>query len=268
MPRREMKPGPLHWCEVLEDEHSVISAERQNRTADRPVRSAESWLLKPNDIRDLKGFVATFRDDPGLWSWVAKLPRNVLESKESSLKTRIKQIVSAKPPEENFRALVSNRLGVSIPDSFDSEHPSKADASIICDVVNALLRLERLDEAEMLPRSLSSVPDAWETELDELLAAGDARLLPEDICHRNRLLFEKMFRDHIEPIHRRRTKEAIGKMHSLRLSALCLSGGGIRSATFGLGVLQGLARQGLMSHFDYLSTVSGGGYIGSWFSSW
>ena len=48
-----------------------------------------------------------------------------------------------------------------------------------------------------------------------------------------------------------------------RLAALCLSGGGIRSATFGLGVLQGLARHGLLDRFDYLSTVSGGGYIGS-----
>lgn len=45
------------------------------------------------------------------------------------------------------------------------------------------------------------------------------------------------------------------------LSALCLSGGGIRSATFGLGVIQALARFGLLNRFHYLSTVSGGGYI-------
>ncbi|MBK8762648.1 MAG: hypothetical protein IPM03_19945 [Sulfuritalea sp.] len=50
--------------------------------------------------------------------------------------------------------------------------------------------------------------------------------------------------------------------------ALCLSGGGIRSATFSLGVLQGLASRGLLSRFNYLSTVSGGGYIGSWLSRW
>src|SRR5262245_33957522 len=50
--------------------------------------------------------------------------------------------------------------------------------------------------------------------------------------------------------------------------ALCLSGGGIRSATFGLGLLQGLARRNLLTKFDYLSTVSGGGYIGSWLSAW
>jgi hypothetical protein len=52
------------------------------------------------------------------------------------------------------------------------------------------------------------------------------------------------------------------------LAALCLSGGGIRSASFGLGVLQSLARFGLLGQFHYLSTVSGGGYIGSWLSAW
>ena len=52
------------------------------------------------------------------------------------------------------------------------------------------------------------------------------------------------------------------------LAALCLSGGGIRSAAFALGVLQALARFGLLGQFDYLSTVSGGGYIGSWLSAW
>ena len=50
-------------------------------------------------------------------------------------------------------------------------------------------------------------------------------------------------------------------------SALCLSGGGIRSATFGLGVTQALAAAGLLKQFDYLSTVSGGGYLGSMLSA-
>jgi Patatin-like phospholipase len=52
------------------------------------------------------------------------------------------------------------------------------------------------------------------------------------------------------------------------LAALCFSGGGIRSATFNLGVLQGLAKLGLLGHFDYLSSVSGGGYISSWLARW
>lgn len=61
-----------------------------------------------------------------------------------------------------------------------------------------------------------------------------------------------------------------GRIHALqqRRAALCLSGGGIRSASFALGVLQALARHGLLGQFHYLSTVSGGGYIGSFLSAW
>lgn len=48
---------------------------------------------------------------------------------------------------------------------------------------------------------------------------------------------------------------------------LSFSGGGIRSATFNLGVLQGLREAGVLRFIDYLSTVSGGGYIGAWFTA-
>ncbi len=44
---------------------------------------------------------------------------------------------------------------------------------------------------------------------------------------------------------------------------LALSGGGIRSATFSLGVLQTIAERGRLRNVDYLSTVSGGGFTGS-----
>ncbi len=47
------------------------------------------------------------------------------------------------------------------------------------------------------------------------------------------------------------------------LVGLAISGGGIRSATFALGFVQQLSRSGAFRHFDYLSTVSGGGYLGS-----
>src|SRR5690242_3219768 len=57
-------------------------------------------------------------------------------------------------------------------------------------------------------------------------------------------------------------------MHRRQQWALCLSGGGIRSATFGLGIIEGLSKLGLLDRFDYLSTVSGGGYVGGWLTSW
>src|SRR2546429_9844041 len=49
---------------------------------------------------------------------------------------------------------------------------------------------------------------------------------------------------------------------------LAISGGGIRSATFSLGIIQMLAKFDLLKHLDYISTVSGGGYIGTWLYSW
>ena len=48
---------------------------------------------------------------------------------------------------------------------------------------------------------------------------------------------------------------------------LALSGGGIRSATFSLGFMKSLSQAGLIHSIDYLSTVSGGGYAGSFYCS-
>ncbi|MGC2235179.1 MAG: patatin-like phospholipase family protein [Pyrinomonadaceae bacterium] len=68
--------------------------------------------------------------------------------------------------------------------------------------------------------------------------------------------------------HAIHAKVKADKKHTKPFAALCFSGGGIRSATFNLGILQGLARHKLLDKFHYLSTVSGGGYIGSWLSAW
>jgi hypothetical protein len=61
----------------------------------------------------------------------------------------------------------------------------------------------------------------------------------------------------------RRERHGLAAPTDDNLVGLALSGGGIRSATFSLGVLQALARHDLLKHVDYLSTVSGGGYIGT-----
>jgi hypothetical protein len=61
----------------------------------------------------------------------------------------------------------------------------------------------------------------------------------------------------------RRAKATEGKGPGDWLS-VGLSGGGIRSATFGLGVFEAWARSsGFLRRIDYISTVSGGGYFGS-----
>ena len=52
------------------------------------------------------------------------------------------------------------------------------------------------------------------------------------------------------------------------LVGLAISGGGIRSATFNLGLLQAFAQLGVLRQVNYLSTVSGGGYVGGFWTAW
>jgi len=76
--------------------------------------------------------------------------------------------------------------------------------------------------------------------------------------------------EELEIINAQRARRGQGPVDRLSETAgLATSGGGIRSASFGLGVMQALEYLDLLRRFDYLSTVSGGGYIGSsltWFN--
>lgn len=51
------------------------------------------------------------------------------------------------------------------------------------------------------------------------------------------------------------------------LVGLAFSGGGVRSATFNLGVVQALISHRVFPHVDYISTVSGGSYMGAFLAS-
>jgi Patatin-like phospholipase len=95
--------------------------------------------------------------------------------------------------------------------------------------------------------------DVWESEIRSLIpdsSSGDGAVDPQT------------------PELKHARNEALVDGHDAPIAALCLSGGGIRSASFALGALQGLARFGLLKQFHYLSTVSGGGYIGGWLTAW
>jgi hypothetical protein len=101
------------------------------------------------------------------------------------------------------------------------------------------------------------------------------------------LTTEEVLRDEAKAIHGedlsgKSGNELYRALNELNSAALCLSGGGIRSAAFALGVTQALAthprtangapvekpESSLLAKFHYLSTVSGGGYIGGWLSAW
>ena len=117
-----------------------------------------------------------------------------------------------------------------------------------------------------------------ETDLRNVSAFAPIRLFLEkhddgtfeqlSVPVRNRLMADTAFSAFLRTRLDRRMLEITARMRTAGHSALCLSGGGIRSASFGLGIMQGLATHERLRRFEYLSTVSGGGYTGSWLSAW
>jgi hypothetical protein len=81
---------------------------------------------------------------------------------------------------------------------------------------------------------------------------------------------DRPHRPGFEPVHKdeRARLKLNHDARALDGVGLALSGGGIRSASFALGVVQALMNNDLLKRFDYLSTVSGGGYLGSAVSWW
>jgi hypothetical protein len=138
-------------------------------------------------------------------------------------------------------------------------------------------RLRRFDALLMAVRDATELPQPREpadTKREADIAAEMAGELPWGIHEQLGGLEPAAARDinaaEREAVMARRTHYAArsdlvppiepGQEHA---AALAISGGGIRSATFALGVLAALARRNLLYQFDYLSTVSGGGYLGS-----
>ena len=128
--------------------------------------------------------------------------------------------------------------------------------------------------------------------------SGNVQTTPPDICglifdriSKVECAYEKLADEKVRQEYKASDEKAIAALEAPLLellyriprTALCLSGGGIRSASYSLGVLQALARfraaaneprsknpdmSSALEQFDYLSTVSGGGYIGSWLIAW
>ena len=90
--------------------------------------------------------------------------------------------------------------------------------------------------------------------------------MSDDSGKRRSSTWERAYPEDLKKSEERLVRRRHGKCDSCGDSAetgLALSGGGIRSATFGFGVIQALAGLDLLPKIDVLSTVSGGGYTGS-----
>jgi len=235
----------IHLYRVLEDEYINLYG---------PLPPGYPWLFLQSQIKDPKSLIEKIKKaDTELTSFLKKQLNDFLKTK------------------------------VQDEDNADAEWPSSNGELVI-------LLVEFFNDC-LEPRDLNDPNNLYNKErfaginLNEdtrnfvaTYFAKNQTTKPSDtlVYRINRLLLEDAFSDELECRNLKDVDRAqrfyvsaiYSEIHKQDRTALCLSGGGIRSATFNLGVLQGLARHGLLNKFDYLSTVSGGGYIGSWLTSW
>jgi hypothetical protein len=137
---------------------------------------------------------------------------------------------------------------------------------LLLDYQNALLAMKHVD----LP------PPEPDKEVPANLGASFTSEILPHVWLENRfpgsITADEIIRRERLSINRRRAHETDpAKTDSTPITdavGLALSGGGIKAATFSLGVVQELARRGIFAQLDYLSTVSGGGYCGSFLTAY
>lgn len=293
IPTESRQSLPLH--RVLEDEYITLYG---------PLPNGYPWSFLPSDIRDPASLIfKLFTSEDGLSQLLRKRFCDRLAAQRAKQHADISVAElsdllcgASTQPEAHSAAeqLPEHKLGVAAIRA-KIEHTLEVWRTELADFLNIQLTDEDLyteerfqnirlrEKTEELARShqqgkrLSQVnrrllEEAYRQELR-------AKPMLYDLSGRDGLVPEADDEDS-EPLNGAERREQVYRdMHTQTLyrlihekqkyrSALCLSGGGIRSATFNLGILQGLARHGLLQEFDYLSTVSGGGYIGSWLSAW
>jgi len=150
----------------------------------------------------------------------------------------------------------------------DLKRTEKAIGAAIFQVAQSAAAL-RSDELASALRVVAAALNEVLVELFKVIEAFEslAKVKTDPVVELDNLVAEqsKPWPDQIAKIVQDAARASAMRMGTV---GLAFSGGGIRSATFNLGFLQGAARLRLLKQFDYLSTVSGGGYIGAWFAAW
>jgi hypothetical protein len=199
-----------------------------------------SWRTAPQEVKQLltKEHLAVFNEDRA--KGIATCAEQLASNRETV--DILCERTNAFPPPPTFLTDLMDAMNVS---------DAKRDAQ-----TRELLRhptnVRKLARAHNIGVPFSLV---LEQELEQIRTT-------RDVVHRSQRHDSSGRRAHTPAGHSAR--QALDE----NLLGLAFSGGGIRSATFNLGVLQALSKVGLLKQFDYLSTVSGGGYIGSWLTAW
>ena len=229
---------PLRLCEVLEKEFVATNG---------ATPSTPSWLVRHEDVDFAKLLECLRAPAAGDISPVGVLRKHLITAGVTVLSGNVWTLQEQQVVVSELNAAIEKNLFLKTLDQFEND-----------------TEVARL--AKSWPGASTGV------------ASTDSASLSQDVVRQeqvqlNRLLLETLLPPGvIACVDAARLSTLFSAIHDLKdenmRTALCLSGGGIRSAAFSLGVLQGLARCGLLDKFDYLSTVSGGGYAGSWLSAW
>ena len=207
------------------------------------------WQVLRDELAALRGAPAERTQDPFLYSREDIDDLSLLATQIAARKPELTAVCADAPFAANIEQLAQLAR--------DKLAPNAGTEETALEVLNQLLTTPNLDQAFL------NVPmSRFVQEQERNPLTGDQRI------EMNRDLLDCAFAGGVRPVSDKILPGVIGKLHDAKLSALCFSGGGIRSATFCLGAVQGLASKGLLDKFDYLSTVSGGGYLGGWLAAW
>lgn len=254
---------PLHLCQVLEEEFENLheTLDWMNKGDRLPLRDdgvdvdvtvRTDWNFHLNHVRRAE-FVRKLKDAYSQWKSACTAGGEPVDGEH-----RV---------EPDLGAYLARRHRHLFHDAHTDEQFVDGLRRVLEDA--EVFKPERFARANLREETRALVRLLWE-EGGTLSAEGGKG---SDETRFRRLLLEDAFPDEIRRAYDLRLSRVVRRIHKLRelgpgRSAVCLSGGGIRSGTFALGVLQSLARRGFLDRFDFLSTVSGGGYIGGWLSAW
>jgi hypothetical protein len=251
---------PIYLFQVLEDEYAALHGEELAHL---------DWSFRPDHIKNAAGLIS--RLDLTTITQTPPSKTNQTTPKKSKPARPLRK-ATADPDELAKNALISYLRDELKRKKFSS---SASGAELVAEALNTFLTDPNLFAEERFSNYWLNSATRGMRDVHTSLTVGPGALgfsggplTGDDLEHFNRLLLEDAFPHFLQKIHRLRLDDIYKRIHQKKQTALCFSGGGIRSGTFALGLLQGLARHNLLDKFHILSTVSGGGYIGSWLAAW
>ncbi|MET0624805.1 MAG: patatin-like phospholipase family protein [Pyrinomonadaceae bacterium] len=266
---------PLHLCQVLEEEFEslhetldwneqggVLRVKERDRTVVVVVKT--DWDFHSNHAR-LTRLAARLSEAYAQWKKTHPAGAEPVDREHAGGPARLRA-AGTSWVEPDIAAYLAHRHPALLGAKTEDELAAALNKVLDDDEVFHPRRFERLTTMRDETRGIFEL--VWED--GEGGGLCDDRGKDSDRRRFRRLLLEDAFPEELRRAYDLRLARVMQRVHRLgtKRSAICLSGGGIRSGTFALGVIQSLARRGFLERFDYLSTVSGGGYIGGWLSAW